>query len=177
MKYLINRMKKLNVYANDMSPLKKVFVTKDRPGLSPGKTFMGDPVIKGVVIFDMLNFYRKIHKGELSSYSLNNVAVEELGEEKTDSHHVVDKDWLNNWENVIKYNKKDVELTVKINEKTGIINFFDEMRTLAHVNFDDCKYYGRIVDMFILRYAKQRNIILPSKKPYNPYRKLEGGIR
>jgi len=177
MKYLINRMNKLNLPTYLMSPLRSVYVTKPREGITAGRMFEGDPVVKGVVIFDMLNHYRKIHKGELSSYSLNSVATEELGEEKTSTHHTVDEDWQGpNWMNVVTYNKRDVELTVKLDKKTGLISFFDEMRTLAHANFDDCKYYGRIVDLFILRYAKKNNIVLPSKKPYNPYRELEGGL-
>ena len=175
MKYLINRMKNLGLNVNKLSPLNSAYVSKPREGGS--RLFQGDPFIKGVVIFDLLKHYRKVHKGELSSFSLNSVAEEELGEQKISTHHVIDDDWkTDNWMNVVKYNKKDVELTVKIDEKTGIINFFDEMRILAHCNFDDCKYYGRIVDMFILRYARERNIVLPSKKPFDPDRKLAGGF-
>ena len=174
-KYMMNRMKKFDLNLRKMSPMNQAFVTKTRPGQSDGHVFKGIGVIKGIVLFDLLNYYRKVHKGELSSYSLNNVALEELGEEKTDTHHVIDKDWQNNYENVIKYNVKDVELMVKIDDKTGVFDFFDQMRTIAHVNIDDCKFYGRVVDMFILRYCKQKNIVLPSKKVYQAGGTLEGG--
>jgi len=176
MKYLLNRMKNIfDLNIRDLSPMKTAFVTQNRPGTIAGKEFKGVPIIKGIVLFDLLYYYRKVHKGELSSYSLNSVAIEELGEEKTDSHHVVDKDWRSDWMNVIKYNKKDVELCVKIDEKTGVFSFFDQMRTIAHCNISDCKFYGRLVDIFILRFSKERNIVLPSKKPYNSNRVLEGG--
>lgn len=176
-KYLLNRMKNIyNLNIRRLSPINSAFVTKNKPGMVEGKEFKGVAMIKGIVLFDLLNYYRKVHKGELSSYSLNNVAEEELGEQKTDSHHVVDKDWKDDWMNVIRYNKKDVELCVKIDKKTGVYDFFDQMRTIAHVNVDDCKYYGRVVDTFILRYAKQKSIVLPSKKKFELGGKLEGGF-
>ncbi len=178
MKYLINRMKNIfRLNTGKMSPMNSVYITNNvRRETGNQRATSGDPVMKGIVIFDLLSYYRKVHKGELSSYSLNSVAEEELGEQKTDTYHVIDNDWKSDeWMNVIKYNIKDVELIVKIDEKCGVFDFFDQMRTIAHVNIDDCKYYGRVVDMFILRYAKQNNIVLPSKKPYNPDRVLEGG--
>jgi DNA polymerase, archaea type len=177
-KYLMNRMKNIfDLNVRRLSPINIAFITKDQSGQAEGKIFKGTPVIKGIVIFDLLNYYRKMHKGELSSYSLNSIAQEELKEEKTDSHHVVDADWVNDYENVIRYNLKDVELTFRIDDKVGVFDFFDQMRTIAHVNVDDCKYYGRVVDTFILRYAKQKNIVLPSKKDYIVGEsKLEGGF-
>lgn len=114
----------------------------------------------GVNIFDLLGGYKRIVRNELASFKLDNVAEEELGEKKIE----VDIKTLSQIpkSNLLAYNKKDVELCIKIDEKVGIFNFFDGLRQFVGCTLDETKYSRSIVDFMILKKARTIGVVLPT---------------
>ncbi len=171
--YLINRLSKLRIQEKYLlSPISKVYVREG--GFSEVKYL--DAVIGGVGVIDAIKVYRQTHKGELRSFSLRNVALDELG---------IDKGFVNaedEWKKsdineLVNYNCQDVELVIKLNEKRKLINFVNGICDVAKCNFEDVKFYSRVSDMLCLRYAKRHNIVLPSKRELNKDReKFEGAL-
>ena len=121
-----------------------------------------NPNINGLVIFDVFKYYKKINLNEIASYSLDNVAKEELDEGKVEVKNI-EQCWRETPELFIQYNKKDSELTMRIEEKRELVEFVNTMRSLVGINFNDFEYFSRMVDILLLRHARNKGIILPSK--------------
>ncbi|MBC7115044.1 MAG: polymerase, archaea type [Archaeoglobi archaeon] len=145
MPYLYERARALKV---DVSPLSRL---RDE-----------DSRIRGRSIFDLLEGYRKIQGTQKESYRLDAVAEEELGERKVKFRGSLSELWKNDPEKLVEYNRKDVELCVKINEKNNIIRFFEEVANLVGCSLEDTLNSSRIIDVYVLRKAKNR-YVLPSK--------------
>lgn len=125
----------------------------------------GEIEIMGMVLFDGLRAYRKMHFGELNSYSLNNVAHDELGEEK-DKVYNTGEVWREDLKKLINYNLKDVELTWKIIEKAKLIDIFEDIKNFSGVrNINDCFFASRIHETRIMKKYKDK-LVFPTKKPF-----------
>ena len=161
--YLINRMEKLGIDYNRLSRLNNV-VKKD------GKIIK----VCGRAVIDLLKLYRKLKAKTLESYSLENVAIEEGLDIKKLPRMEMSK--MDLW-SLVAYNKRDVEIIVNLDKKLGIIDFWDELRRFIglpwndFVNFDFEISNKKIVDIYLLRLAKEKGIVLPTikqhkRKPY-----------
>ena len=125
----------------------------------------GEIEIVGMVLFDGLQAYKKMHHGELTSYSLNNVAHEELDEEKDKVYNTGDV-WREDIDKLINYNRKDVKLTWKIIEKAKLISIFDAIKCFSGVrNLNDCFLSSRIHETRIMKKYKDK-FIFPTKRPF-----------
>jgi DNA polymerase, archaea type len=158
-RYIINRLNTMGLKFQDLSPLKMAY-TND----------WGDVVIKGRIIFDMCEAVRKMNYGELDSYSLDNVALNELGEQKVSmpldingKEVTYSEFWLNHYNTFLEYNKKDVMLVYQIQKKKKIIQSFDEVRRMSKCSFNDVFNNSKVVDSFILSFCKNK-FVLPSKE-------------
>jgi DNA polymerase I len=158
MSYLINRCKKIGVQIERISPMRYVTAPKNQP--KKGQ-YSVDAEIKGRVIFDLLRAYKKLHQGEMQSFSLDWVAEKELGKSKVKIEQ--SKVWKD-IPKLIEYNKFDVELSVMIDEKMRLIQHFNNLRLIAGCTWSSVWYNSFICDVLILREAKSRNILLPTKK-------------
>ena len=157
MPYLLARARSIGINANILSPVNQAYVTDE-----------GDAVIKGRVLFDLLSSYRKLRLSQLPSFSLNNVALAELGRKKLPVKNT-DEVYEKNINMLLRYNKTDVELMTLIELKANIITQFDERRLLARLdNINSCHYFSRIIDTLMLRKYKRLNpfSVFPSKQPF-----------
>jgi len=156
-------MEKLGIDYNRLSRLNNV-VKKD------GKIIK----VYGRVIIDLLKLYRKLKVKTLESYSLENVATEECLDIKKLPRVEVSK--MDLW-SLVAYNKRDVELVVNLDKKLGIIDFWDELRRFIglpwnnFINYDFEISNKKLVDIYLLRLAKEKNIVLPTTKQHKrkPY--------
>lgn len=121
------------------------------------------PSITGRVIFDVMKYYKDTIMNEKPSYSLDNVAKDELGESKLPIKNHMEA-WQNDFLNYVLYNIVDVDLCTRIAEKRDMVKFVNGLRDMVGCNFDDFKYFSRLVDLMILQFAKKENIILPSRR-------------
>lgn len=121
-----------------------------------------DLEMNGSFSFDMLEAYKDMTANDLDSYKLNDCAIEILGETK---HEIQLKDaWHNNPEALIRYNIQDVKLLLDINDRTGMIDFFDEKRLTIGCEWEDIFLNSKLIDVWFLRKAKAKGIVLPDPK-------------
>lgn len=146
--YIFNRLDALKINKQDLSPIKYVSLRK---GMLKGReAFM--PQIKGVINLDLLKAFkdRKIMPSELTSFTLNNVAKEILKESKLEYDGTIHNLWQSDIETLIKYNKQDVYLTHKLDEKKKVIDLFDEIRRSARCQFNKVFQNSMIADAYLL---------------------------
>lgn len=168
--YLVARLQRLNLDIGLLSTLNEAEfnIIRDADGLKTNSPVRirkkGELEILGVVLFDGFTAYKKMHFGELSSYSLNSIAADELGEEK-DKVHNTGEVWRKDIKELIDYNRKDVDLTVRINIKCKLISIFEDIKNFAGVrNLNDCFAASRIHETRIMK--KYRHLVFPNKPAF-----------
>ena len=152
--YLLARMKTLGIPR--MNDLSRIGVVRE-PLYK-----MAAPVIRGRIVFDMLLAFKKMSMSEKDSYRLDAIGESELKMGKIKHDTTVYEMWKNTPEKLIKYNQRDVEICVKLNDKLDIIGFFKEIANYVGCNMEDTIHSSKVVDMFILHMAHGK-FIMPSK--------------
>jgi len=154
--YIINRCTNLNIWDIDnISPMEQVFVSD-----------YGTPVCSGRQFFDMLQAYKKTQIHEKRSYALDYISKEELGYGKEEIAGY-DEGWLNHPVKFMKYNIRDVQAVIEIEQSKSILEMYDHIRSIAGASYSDISDSNiGIIDPLFLREAGERNIVLPtSTKP------------
>lgn len=167
--YLINRIDKLNGGKNqrlDSDRLSKINEVW-------GGGWNG-PDIKGRVVFDLLNAYKRTQFSELDSYRLEDVGQEELGVGKELFDGDIGDLWENDPKQLIEYNLRDVEICVELDRQQEIIDFWDEVRQFVGCRIQDAPTPGSAVDMYVLHKVSGR-YVLPTKGTVESGDDYEGG--
>jgi DNA polymerase I len=154
--YIIERMKKVGANIKYLSPLRTSYV--DSGGW--GK-------IKGRVVFDTWDGFRKTLTSERESNKLGDVSTDLLGVGKVDLDeykHDFDKIWKHHRDHLIHYNAQDVFLEMAISVTQKVFQFFYDVKCFVGCHFDDVMNNSRVVDIFALHEAKRRKTVLPSKR-------------
>jgi DNA polymerase, archaea type len=130
----------------------------------PGKIGERADKLRGRVIFDLLTAYKRIHvaEGQEVSYRLDAVAESQLGERKVKYDGNLSDLRVSNPEKLVEYNWKDVELCVKINDKSRIIDFYREISRYVGCPLDKTLNSSNVVDYYVLRRVNDK-FILPSR--------------
>jgi len=111
----------------------------------------------GMSVCDYLEMYKKIYRTE-SSYDLDNISKKELGKL---AHPKVDFSILS--ENIKTRCIGDVQTLIDIDKSKKIIEYYDELRRMSMCDWSDATWNSKMLDMILLREAKIKGIILPSK--------------
>jgi DNA polymerase elongation subunit (family B) len=128
--------------------------------------------IYGCEILDLMDAVKyNIYKNP-PDYSLNTCGNFFLGEEKEKVESVVEL-WEKNIDFLVKYNKKDVELCVKLDEVLGLVSYYNAIQRILPMPLQEIDFKSKIVDYYILR--KYKYIAFPSKHR-SPEAKVEGGF-
>ena len=154
--YIIHRMKRLNMNYRRLSQIGNVFTTIDKI------TKERYTYIAGSEILDMKELYKKIVYRKLPDYKLDTAAFVLFGEgkmETTDAGTL----WRTDLKKLIEYNKKDVELCVRINESAALIDYFLGIQQVIPIKLRDVFQYSRVVDYHILR-KYHNTYVFPSKR-------------
>jgi len=153
--YIINRMKRLDIDYNELSPMGTVYIDEKH----------GDVVIKGITVIDLLAAYRRFAQwtqGMKESYKLDFIGKEVAGIGKigdgTDSKWM----WRYDPDRLIEYNANDCRICVEINKKQQLLDFLDELRRLCHCHLEDCMTMTRMADSYILTLFHGRKVF-PTK--------------
>ena len=154
--YLIRRMQQYNIDVNELSPMNQVYFSK----------YSEEPVIKGIILLDFMVAYKQFRRlsnqGNAESYSLEFTAQSVLGTGKIKHTENFHDFWVNNPVDFIKYNKRDVELCLRIDEELEIIDFFNSIRAKANSQLLDIYKTSVLVDGLLLRFVRN-NYVLPSR--------------
>lgn len=160
--YLINRMFKIiPKHVHKLSPFNSIYKNHD-----------GYWTIKGISQLDYMKIYKKTKTK--SSYKLDNVALDELNDEKLKHFSNIPghKLYKNYYEDFIRYNIHDVELIYKLEDKLKLISGIYSQAYASMVNFDDCFLVTRTIDSLIYNELKEENIFFetfPRKKENEEY--------
>jgi DNA polymerase elongation subunit (family B) len=156
--FVVDRMDTLNVPTTLLSRLNQK--------VEPYHTNEGEVYrIRGRIVIDYLKAFKKQHYGEMDSYSLQAVAEHELGVGKIETECLPGQLWEEQrYDELLDYNRRDVEIMVQLDEKLRIIEFLDRVSDIASCDFHDTLYNSRIVDSYTLKYTSSKGIILPSRR-------------
>ena len=116
-----------------------------------------------VSCIDYMALYDKFAGKHLFSKALNAVAMEELGEGKVKYNGDLNNLWKTNIKKFIEYNRKDVELIVRINEKVRLLDLANEIRNIGIVNMEDVLHNSFVIDNLIVRLLNMKGFIVNSK--------------
>ena len=156
--YLVNRFPDLN---EKISPI--------------GKTRYGDGDVyypAGISIVDYLSWFKKVTLNREKEYTLDYIAQKYLGKGKVNK-----PDFSKLSPDIKKRNREDVEIMAKLEKQKQLIPYFDEVRRLAKVEWEDLIWHSRILDMLLLQEAKNQKVVLPMKPKDNPKEEYSGAYR
>lgn len=130
--------------------------------------------VAGCSLLDAMKMYQKITSpvGKRESYALDFIGRFELGLEKLHSD-IPMKEKLGDKKYLLPYNKRDVEIMVKLDEKLSIVEYYDSIRRLSKSQFGDVYWNSAVVDNLLLAYAKANHFILPTREK-NAHKKYAG---
>ena len=125
--------------------------------------------IKGISILDYLALYKKFTYANQEKYSLDHIAMVELGEKKLDYRaegYTSLNDLLErNFQLYVEYNIHDVRLIDKLEDKMKLIELVFAMAYDAKVNYSDTLASVKPWDVIIHNYLMERNVVVPQQKP------------
>jgi len=111
----------------------------------------------GMSVMDYLDMYKKIYKTE-SSYALDAIVNKHLNiplRKKIDFNKLSEEIKIKN--------REDVRLLMEIDKKFKIVDYYDELRRMSMCEWTDVTWNSKMLDVILLREAKNKNIVLPSK--------------
>jgi DNA polymerase I len=114
----------------------------------------------------MLKSYKKTQwQKPKGGYSLDNISDTELVGDATKLEiEDIDTAWRDDVGTFLEYNIRDVKAVVGINEAAEVVDLFQNIRALAGVQFENCHNNIDLLDVFILRYAKEMGVALPTNE-------------
>jgi DNA polymerase elongation subunit (family B) len=121
--------------------------------------------LTGRVHMDYLQIYRKHTYHEMHTYRLDAVGEYEVGDKKVPYEGSLDKLYNEDFEKFIAYNRQDVMLLVKIDQK---LKFIDLCNDLAHTNgvlLATTMGSVQLIDNAITRAAHDQNLLVPARPP------------
>ncbi len=172
MLYLLRRIQAVGIDMNILSPLG--FVSCPSSKEEDASVSMQDRgkdapqektiriAVKGYVLFDLLNAYRKASMRGLQSNALETVAQDLLGVGKYSSASKVFSLYKDDFFEMLKYNVYDSELCHEIDRKAGTIAFYHSLATFIGCRMEDTVYNSKMVDFWFLK--NSGGVALPTKK-------------
>jgi uracil-DNA glycosylase family 4 len=145
--YIYNRMLKLGLDPNHISPLKTSYVDMNRH-------FFDFP---GLIILDMMSLYKGFTFEGRESYSLSFIARLELKDDKIQYEGDLDRLYIENIKKFILYNIKDTNLIVRLNSKLKHIELLNSMRQIAKCTWTSGLSVSTMVDTLVVSYLKTVN--------------------
>lgn len=175
MPYIINRIKRVlgETDAKKISPWGMIHEIRTD---IKGKEQVSYDIV-GIATLDYMQLYKKFAFTPQESYSLDNVAFEELGERKLGygGYETLGELQVNNWQLYTEYNIWDVELVDKMEDKLKLIELAMAMAYDAKINFQDTFTTVRPWDIIIHNYLLERNIVIPQFEKKLVTRTIVGG--
>ena len=150
-KYITNRLKNLGIDVS-FSPINSVYVD-----------LHGNMSIAGLIILDYMMLYKEIDRTPQESYSLNSVALDELGEGKLELEGHINDAYKTNWNKFVEYNINDVYLVRKLDEKKKLIELMINFAYQALIPVERATSTIAVITGYILKYLHQHDMVLPDK--------------
>ncbi len=122
-------------------------------------------IIAGVSTLDYLSLYKRFTFSQKTSYRLDAIGEDEVGEKKVSYEGTLNDLYENDLEKFVQYNIQDVKLVKKIDDKLDFIEIARGLAHLGHVPYESIYMSSHYLEGAILVYLKKNNIIAPNKPP------------
>jgi DNA polymerase elongation subunit (family B) len=161
--YIINRTKRV-LSTNDT---RKMCLWDQLPAEKTAVSFNNEYLtyeLVGRVQLDLLKLYQKFTYEERRSYSLDSIGEYELDEHKTSYEGNLDQLYNNDFKLFIQYNRQDVMLIKKLEDKLKLISLAN---ALAHENtvlLPNALGTVAMIDQAIINRAHDLVLVVPNKK-------------
>lgn len=119
----------------------------------------------GRIHLDYMQLYTKYTYEERHSYSLDSIAEYELGENKVAYEGTLDQLYNQDFERFLDYNRQDVLIIAKLDEK---LKFIDLVNNLAHENtvlLPTTMGTVAVTEQAIINESHDRGMVVPSRTP------------
>jgi DNA polymerase elongation subunit (family B) len=155
-KYICNRIENLGIADMAcMSPIGRVI--KNRKGMF---------TIPGIAVLCLMELYKKFSYQNQSSYSLNYIGLQEVGEGKLDFEGQINDLWARDWNLFVDYNVQDCVLVRKIEKKRKFIDLVINLCTQTRTPFGKVFSTIAIVEGYMLRYMHREHMVF-SDSPFD----------
>lgn len=165
--YTINRIKSVlgDKWAKKLSPI-GIIKSKIVTNFEYGSQFNSYDIL-GLPFLDLMNVYKRFSVPR-EQYKLNYIAHVELDQEKIDysEHETLNKLYQEDHQKYIRYNIRDVNLMVGIENKKKYLELMFNMAYTAKVMWVDVFKHTRLWDGIIYNFLKPQNIVIPKKPKY-----------
>jgi DNA polymerase elongation subunit (family B) len=112
----------------------------------------------GISIVDYLAWFKKVTFSRERSYALDAICQKHLGEQ---AYQKIDFGKLS--KDIVDKNRNDLRRMADLEAKFKLIPYFNEIRRLAKVEWEDMLWNSRVIDMLLLEEAKKQKVALPMK--------------
>ncbi|MCK4665854.1 hypothetical protein KAU33_03850 [Candidatus Dependentiae bacterium] len=126
------------------------------------KVYPNRPLIGGVACMDIQILYRQYQQSTVRYPSLNYVSGVELETAKLPRASILEL-YQRDRVTLTAYNIIDVQLTVAINEKHSLIDYFNELSITSHASFEE-QSRSNLIDNLLLREVSGE-MVLPTRNP------------
>lgn len=165
--YLVNRIRNLlgENEVKKLSPIGLVNARTVKIGFSGKEETVYDLI--GITTLDYIHLYKKFSREVREAYSLDHIAKMELGEGKLAYDKKGKNLWtlhLENFQQFIDYNVKDVDLVYEIDKKLMFIDLVINVGYMAHALWSDCMGTVKIWDALLYNKLLHRKIMVPPQR-------------
>lgn len=166
MLYIFNRLPKVKIDQKSFS----------KYGIFNVDAKYGRVDLAGIHVHDQLELYKNFNSLTKSSYKLNNIAQAEIGIKKIKMPYSIGEMYYKDINGLIKYNIRDTELLVKLEEKLGHINLANEIKTICASTLSGVQStFGR-VDPLVIYFMKKQKMVVKNANYHNKKEKLVGAF-
>jgi len=120
--------------------------------------------IAGLSQLDYLSLYKKFTFTQKTSYRLDAIAEDELGEKKVEYEGTLNDLYDNDLDKFVEYNVHDVRLVKMLNDKLDFIDVCRGIAHVGHVPYEEVEWSSRYLEGAVLVYLKKLGIVAPNKK-------------
>jgi len=161
--YLVNRIRRVlsDDHATSLSPL--AYLKSRRATIHGRDEEVID--ITGVVILDYLELYRKLTYTQQESYRLDHITHIELGERKVsyEEYQSLPRLYRENYQKFVDYNRHDVELVDKLDQKFRFIELVCALSYMAKANLVDPFRQVRFWDILLYNTLRADGTHIPPR--------------
>lgn len=162
-KYIVNRLKVLGI-DKSISPVDSIYEDRE-----------GNISIGGISILDYQMMYKEFLKIPMSSYSLHNICLQEIGEGKTELEGSVSTAYKTDWNGFVEYNINDVELVNKLDNKLKLIHLCITLSYQSLIPFEKAVSTIPLVEGYLLKYLHAHNIVMNNRSESSKKEEYVGG--